>query len=121
LFTDADVVTIHMPLSPTSRGLIGAADLALMKPTAYLLNTSRGPIVDEAALIETLRDRRIAGAGLDVYDVEPLPAFHPLRSLPNTLLLPHIGYVTTDNYRTFYGNAVQDILAWREGAPVRVL
>ena len=99
-----------MPLSDASRGLIGAADLALMKPTAYLINTSRGPIVDEAALVEALRSRRIAGAGLDVYDVEPLPVDHPLRSLPNTLLLPHIGYVTTDQYRTWYGEVVEDIV-----------
>ena len=84
-----------MPLSDASRGLIGAADLALMKPSAYLINTSRGPIVDEAALVDVLRAGRIAGAGLDVYDVEPLPVDHPLRSLRNTLLLPHIGYVTT--------------------------
>ncbi len=121
LFSTADLVTIHMPLSSASRGLIGATDLALMKPSAYLINTSRGPIVDEAALIEALRAGRIAGAGLDVYDVEPLPVDHTLRSLPNTLLLPHIGYVTSDNYRTFYRHAVEDIVAFTAGAPVRVL
>jgi phosphoglycerate dehydrogenase-like enzyme len=121
LFSESDVITIHMPLSQTSRGLIVANDLDAMKPTAYLLNTSRGPIVDEVALVEVLAERRIAGAGLDVYEVEPLPADHPLRSLPNTLLLPHIGYVTTDNYRTFYGDAVEDVLAWRAGAAVRLL
>ncbi|HZZ96788.1 MAG TPA: D-2-hydroxyacid dehydrogenase family protein [Jatrophihabitantaceae bacterium] len=121
LFTEADVITIHMPLSDASRGLIAAADLALMKPTAYLVNTSRGPIVDEAALIDALRANRIAGAALDVYDVEPLPADHPLRSLRNTLLLPHIGYVTTDNYRVWFGQVVEDILAWTAGSPVRVL
>ena len=121
LFSTADVITIHMPLSDDSRGLIGAADLDLMKPSAYLINTSRGPIVDEAALIEVLGERRIAGAGLDVYDVEPLPRDHPLRSLPNTLLLPHIGYVTTDNYRTFYRHAVEDIVAFTAGSPIRVL
>jgi phosphoglycerate dehydrogenase-like enzyme len=121
LFSTADVISIHMPLSDASRGLIGAADLALMKPSAYLINTSRGPIVDEGALIEVLRARRIAGAGLDVYDVEPLPVDHPLRSLRNTLLLPHIGYVTSDNYRTFYRHAVEDIVAFTAGAPVRVL
>ena len=121
LFSTADVITIHMPLSAASRGLIGAADLALMKPSAYLINTSRGPIVDEAALIDALAAGRIAGAGLDVYDVEPLPRDHPLRSLPNTLLLPHIGYVTSDNYRTFYRHAVEDILAFTAGAPIRVL
>ncbi|MET0147147.1 MAG: D-2-hydroxyacid dehydrogenase family protein [Ilumatobacteraceae bacterium] len=121
LMSTADVISIHMPLSDITRGLIGGADLALMKPSAYLINTSRGPIVDEAALIEALRTGRIAGAGLDVYDVEPLPRDHPLRSLPNTLLLPHIGYVTSDNYRTFYRHAVEDIVAFTAGAPVRVL
>ena len=92
-----------------------------MKPSAYLINTSRGPIVDEAALIDALRAGRIAGAGLDVYDVEPLPVDHPLRSLRNTLLLPHIGYVTSDNYRTFYRHAVEDIVAFTAGTPVRAL
>ncbi len=110
-----------MPLSETTRGLVGAADLALMKPSAYLVNTSRGPIVDEEALLAALRERRIAGAGLDVYDVEPLPVDHPLRTLRNTLLLPHIGYVTTDSYRTFYEQIVENILAWHDGAPVRLL
>jgi phosphoglycerate dehydrogenase-like enzyme len=121
LFRESDVVTIHMPLSDRSRGLIGSDDFAVMKSSAYLVNTSRGPIVDEAALVAALTDRRIAGAALDVYDVEPLPADHPLRSLPNTLLLPHIGYVTTDNYRDWYGAVVEDIVAWREGAPIREL
>jgi phosphoglycerate dehydrogenase-like enzyme len=121
LFAEADVITIHMPLSPASRGIVGADDLARMKPTAYLINTSRGPLVDEDALVAALRARRIAGAGLDVYDTEPLPVDHPLRSLPNTLLLPHIGYVTTDNYRAWYGEVVDDIVAWTDGAPVRVL
>lgn len=121
LFATADIVTIHMPLSARSRGLIGADDLARMKATAYLINTSRGPIVDEAALIDALRAGRIAGAGLDVYDIEPLPVDHPLRSLRNTLLLPHIGYVTSDNYRTFYRHAVEDIVAFTAGDPVRVL
>jgi phosphoglycerate dehydrogenase-like enzyme len=92
-----------------------------MKPSAYLINASRGPIVDEAALVDVLRAGRISGAGLDVYDVEPLPSDHPLRSLPNTLLLPHIGYVTTDNYRSFYGHVVEDIVAFNAGSPVRVL
>jgi phosphoglycerate dehydrogenase-like enzyme len=121
LFADSDVITIHMPLSDRSRGLVGAADLARMKPTAYLINTSRGPIVDEAALVDALRGGRIAGAGLDVYDTEPLPANHPLGSLPNTLLLPHIGYVTTDGYRGWFGQVVEDIVAWTNGEPVRVL
>jgi phosphoglycerate dehydrogenase-like enzyme len=121
LFAESDVVTIHMPLSDASRGLVATADIALMKPTAYLINTSRGPIVDEAALIDALSAGGIAGAALDVYDVEPLPADHPLRSLRNTLLLPHIGYVTTDNYRTWFGQVVEDILAWADGAPIREL
>jgi phosphoglycerate dehydrogenase-like enzyme len=121
LLREADVVTIHMPLSERSRGLLGAGDLALMKPTAYLVNTSRGPIVDEAALVEALREGRIAGAALDVYDLEPLPVDHPLRSLPNTLLLPHIGYVTTEAYEQWFAQAVEDIVAWRDGSPVRVL
>jgi phosphoglycerate dehydrogenase-like enzyme len=121
LFADADFVTVHMPLSDRSGGLIGADDLGLMKPTAYLINTSRGPIVDEAALLAALRERRIAGAGLDVYDTEPLPAEHPLRSLPNTLLLPHIGYVTWDVYRTWFAEVVEDVLAWSDGTPIRTL
>lgn len=121
LFAESDVITIHMPLSDASRGLITLTDLTRMKPTAYLINTSRGPIVDEAALVEVLGSQRIAGAGLDVYDVEPLPIDHPLRSLPNTLLLPHIGYVTTDQYRTWYGEAVEDIVAWIDRAPIRTL
>jgi phosphoglycerate dehydrogenase-like enzyme len=121
LFAESDVVTIHMPLSDRSRGLIGAAELAAMKATGYLVNTSRGPIVDEAALVDALRAHRIAGAALDVYDTEPLPVDHPLRSLPNTLLLPHIGYVTTDCYRRWFTEAVEDIVAWADGQPVRVL
>jgi phosphoglycerate dehydrogenase-like enzyme len=121
LFRSADIVTIHLPLSPDSRGLVGAREFAWMKPTAYLINTSRGPIVDEPALLAALKNGRIAGAGLDVYDVEPLPVDHPLRSSRNTLLLPHLGYVTTDTYRRWYGEAVEDILAWRSGNPIRVL
>jgi phosphoglycerate dehydrogenase-like enzyme len=121
LFAESDIITIHMPLSERSRGLVGAAELAQMKPTAYLINTSRGPIVDENALVAALRERQIAGAGLDVYDVEPLPTDHPLRSLPNTLLLPHIGYVVADVYRTWFAQVVEDVLAWSDGAPVRVL
>jgi phosphoglycerate dehydrogenase-like enzyme len=121
LFSQSDVITVHVPLADGTRGMVGADDLALMKPTAYLVNTSRGPIVDQAALVEALRQNRIAGAGLDVYDTEPLPLDDPLRSLPNTLLLPHIGYVTTDAYRVFYRDAVEDIVAFDAGAPVRVL
>lgn len=121
LFATSDVVSIHMPLSDRSRGLICADDLAEMKPTAYLVNNSRGPIVDESALVAALRTRRIAGAALDVYDVEPLPVDHILRTLPNTLLLPHIGYVISDAYEVFYADAVADIVAYLAGAPVRVI
>jgi phosphoglycerate dehydrogenase-like enzyme len=121
LFTDSDLVTLHLPLSERSRGLVGAAELGLMKPTAYVVNTSRGPIIDEPALLDALRERRIAGAALDVYDVEPLPFDHPLRAMPNTLLLPHIGYVTSDGYRTWFSQVVEDVLAWSDGTPVRVI
>lgn len=121
LFSVPDILTIHLPLTPGTRGLVGAAELALMREDAYLINTSRGPIVDEAALLDALRNGSIAGAALDVYDREPMPADHPLRSAPNTLLLPHIGYVSTDNYRAFYGDAVDDVLAYLGGRPVRVL
>jgi len=112
LFAEADVLTIHMVLSPRTRGLVGAADLARMKPTARLVNTSRGPLVDEAALLETLRARRIAGAAIDVYEVEPLPADHPLRALDNVLATPHIGYVADDLYRTFFGDTVAALARW---------
>jgi phosphoglycerate dehydrogenase-like enzyme len=121
LFRRADVVTIHLVLSDRTRGLVGAPELAAMKPTAYLVNTSRGPIVDEAALLAALRDGTIAGAALDVFDVEPLPPEHPLRSAPNTVLTPHIGYVSTGTFEVFYTDAVEDIAAFLDGAPVRVL
>jgi phosphoglycerate dehydrogenase-like enzyme len=121
LFARADVVTIHLKLSGRTRGLIGAGDLARMKRSAYLVNTSRGPIVDEAALLDALHDGRIAGAGLDVFHVEPLPREHPLRTAPNTVLTPHIGYVSTGTYEVFYREAVEDIAAFRDGRPVRVL
>ncbi|HXY33006.1 MAG TPA: D-2-hydroxyacid dehydrogenase family protein [Planctomycetaceae bacterium] len=112
LFRDADVLTIHLVLSARTKGLIGAAELRTMKPSARLVNTSRGPIVDEPALIEALRERRIAGAALDVFDVEPLPNDHPFRSLDNVLCTPHIGYVARDLYRTFYGDTVKNIAQW---------
>jgi phosphoglycerate dehydrogenase-like enzyme len=121
LLRQSDFVSIHLVLSPRTRGLIGAADLGLMKPTAFLINTSRGPIVEEKALIDALQDRRIAGAGIDVYDVEPLPQEHPLRRLPNAVLTPHLGYVTEDNYRILYRETVEDIRAWLDGKPVRLL
>jgi len=121
LLARADVVTIHLVLSDRTRGLVGARELGLMRPTAYLVNTSRGPIVDEGALIATLRAGKIAGAGLDVYDEEPLPADHPLRRLPNTVITPHLGYVTEETYQIFYSQALEDIRAFLAGAPVRVL
>lgn len=121
LFRLADVLTIHLVLSDRTRGLVGARELALLKPTARLVNTSRGPIVDEAALVEHLRAGRIAGAALDVYGVEPLPADHPLRTLSSTVLTPHLGYVTERGYRRFYGEAVEDIAAFLAGRPLRVL
>ena len=121
LLREADVVTIHVRLSERTRGLISEADLALLKPTAYLINTSRGPIVDEAALAGALRAGRIAGAGLDVFDVEPLPAGHPLRTAPRTLLTPHVGYVTAGTYRVFYTEAVEAIRAFLDGQPIRLL
>jgi phosphoglycerate dehydrogenase-like enzyme len=112
LFRQADVVTIHLILSKRTRGLVGAADLALMKPTSWLINTSRGSIVDDGALVQALTARTIAGAALDVFDTEPLPADHPFRSLENVLATPHIGYVAEDLYRTFYGDAAVSIAGW---------
>ena len=121
LLARSDVVSIHLVLGERTRGLIGARELGLMKPTAFLVNTSRGPIVDEAALVAALRGGTLAGAGLDVYDEEPLALDHPLRKLPNTVITPHLGYVTEETYRIFYGNALDDVKAWLGGAPVRVL
>jgi phosphoglycerate dehydrogenase-like enzyme len=120
LFRRSDVVSIHSVLSPRTRGLVGARELALMKPSAMLINTSRGPIVDETALLNALRDGRIAGFGGDTFDVEPLPANHPLRSEPRALLTPHLGYVTEETYRQFYGGMVQVIEAWLAGSPINV-
>src|SRR5581483_9324903 len=121
LLTLADIVTIHLVLSERTRGLIGPREIAVMKPTAYLVNTSRGPIVDETALIEALQNQRIGGAALDVYDEEPLPEDHPYRKLRNTVLTPHLGYVSAENYARFYGDVVEDILAWLDGKPIRVI
>jgi len=121
LLTRSDVVSVHLKLSDRTRGLLGARELDLIGPDGYLVNTSRGPIVDEAALVEALRSGRIAGAGLDVFDVEPLPADHPLRTVPRAVLTPHIGYVALDAYRVFYADAVEDVVAWLGGEPVRVL
>ena len=121
LFAASDVVTVHLKLSERTTGLVGAAELAAMKPSAVLVNTSRGPIVDQDALVAALTAGGIAGAGLDVYDVEPLPPGNPLRGAPNTVLLPHLGYVTEGGYRSMYDQVVEDITAWRAGTPVRVL
>jgi phosphoglycerate dehydrogenase-like enzyme len=121
LFATSDVITVHYKLSERSVGLVGPRELGLMKPTAFLVNTSRGPIVDSGALLEALQAGAIAGAGLDVYDEEPLPGSHPLRAAPRTVLTPHLGYVTDDGYRTFYGDAVEDIAAFAAGRPVRVI
>lgn len=121
LLQQSDFITIHLVLSDRSRGLIGAKEFSLMKPSAYLINTSRGPIVDEAALVAALQTHAIAGAAVDVYDVEPLPRDHPLRKLPNAITTPHLGYVTEDNYRTFYQHTVEDIRAFLDGKPIRVI
>ncbi len=120
LFEESDVVSIHLVLSERTRGLVGESELALMKPDAYLINTSRGPIVDEGALIAALRAGRIAGAGLDVYDIEPLPPDHPLRLLPTVTLSPHLGYVTREMLSAFYADTVEAVLAWLNGTPVRI-
>ena len=121
LFARSDVVTVHLVLSDRTRGLVGEPEFAKMKPSAFLINTSRGPIVDTAALMSALRASQIAGAGIDVYDQEPLPADHPLRSCPNALLTPHIGYVTEETYRVFYGQTVDAIAAYLADEPIRVL
>ena len=120
LFAQSDVISLHLILSDRSQGIVGAQELAAMKPGAMLINTSRGPLVDEPALIAALREGRIR-AGLDVFDQEPLPADHPLRHAPNTVLTPHIGYVTQGAYAEFFRDTVENILAWRAGAPLRVL
>ena len=120
LFEQADVLSVHLVLSDRSRGMVDAQALSWMKPTAYLINTARGPIIDEAALINALQHRRIAGAALDVYEPEPLPADHPFRRMDNVLATPHIGYVTESNYRTFFSQMIEDIQAWHGGKPIRV-
>ncbi|MBT3660246.1 MAG: D-2-hydroxyacid dehydrogenase family protein [Rhodospirillaceae bacterium] len=121
LFSTADVITVHMILSERSTGLVGATEFAQMKPSAFLVNTSRGPIVDETALIEALESQRIAGAGIDVYDVEPLPADHALRGFDNAVLTGHTGYVISELYDKVYGQSVENVRAWLDGAPVRLL
>ena len=119
LFAEADVLTVHLKLSERTRGLVAARELALMKPTAFLINTARGPIVEEAALIAALREGRIAAAGLDVFDEEPLPLDHPFRTMDNVLAMPHVGFVTEENFRVFYGDALEDICAFLDGKLLR--
>jgi phosphoglycerate dehydrogenase-like enzyme len=121
LLRRADIVTIHVGLNEKSRGLLGARELALLKPTAYLINTSRGPLVDEDALVTLLREKRIAGAAIDVYDREPLPSGHPFLALENAVLTPHLGYVSLQQYQMFYPQMVEDIDAWLRGSPIRAI
>ena len=120
-FRESDVITVQLKLSSRSVGYVGAAEFARMKPSALFINTSRGPVVDESALIEALRSGQIAGAALDVFDREPLPVDHPFRTLPNTLLTPHMGYASHETYRAFYASAVEVIVGFRAGSPLRVL
>ncbi|MDQ0685395.1 phosphoglycerate dehydrogenase-like enzyme [Streptomyces achromogenes] len=121
LLAESDFVSVHLALGERTRGLLGPAELALLKPTAYLVNTSRAAIVDQEALLAALRERRIAGAGVDVFDVEPLPAGHPMRTAPRLLATPHLGYVSRANYERYYGQAAEGIRAYLAGSPVRVL
>jgi phosphoglycerate dehydrogenase-like enzyme len=121
LFSTADFITIHVVLSDRSRGLVGAADLARMKPTSFIVNTARGPIIDEMALLETLKARKIAGAAVDVFSVEPLPVDHPFRKLDNLVLTPHLGYVTQETFIAHYNQMVEGIDGWLKGEPVRKL
>jgi phosphoglycerate dehydrogenase-like enzyme len=121
LFRQADFLSIHLQLSQRTRGLVTGKDLALMKPTAFLINTSRGPIVDEPSLLAALGSRKLGGAGLDTFDIEPLPLNHPLRKLDNVVLTPHLGYVSQEGYKVYYTQMVEDIKAWLAGNPVRVL
>src|SRR3954464_4060095 len=121
LFRQSDFLSIHLVLSPRSRGLVGGKDVALMKPTAFIINTSRGPIIAEPSLLAALGSRKIAGAGLDVFESEPLPLSHPLRKLDNVVLTPHLGYVSQEGYKIYYTQMVDDIKQWVAGSPVRVL
>ena len=121
LFREADVLSIHQVLSDRTRHLVGPRELGLMKPGAFLVNTSRGPIVDELALADALRNRRIRGAGIDVFGIEPLPADHPFRSLDNIVTTPHLGYVTEGCYEIFFRDIVEDITAWLDGSPIRLV
>lgn len=121
LLTKSDIVSIHIPLTPKSRGLIGAKEIGVMKPSALLINTSRGPIVEATALLSALHEKKIAGGGFDVYDTEPLPLDHPLRKLDNVVLTPHLGYVSQQNYRAYFAGVVDDIRGFLDGKPVRVV
>ncbi|MFI0967606.1 D-2-hydroxyacid dehydrogenase family protein [Streptomyces sp. NPDC021080] len=121
LLSSSDFVSVHLALGDRTRGLLGAAELALLKPTAFLINTSRAAIVDQDALLAALHEGRIAGAGVDVFDAEPLPADHPMRTAPRLLATPHLGYVSRANYERYYGQAVEDIQAYLDGDPVRIL
>jgi phosphoglycerate dehydrogenase-like enzyme len=121
LFRQSDFITIHVVLSPRSRGLVGDKEIGLMKPSAFIINTSRGPIIDEAALLVALRDKKIAGAGLDTFDVEPLPLDHPLRKMDNVVLTPHLGYVSEQNYKNYFAGVAEDIRGFLDGKPVRVM
>jgi phosphoglycerate dehydrogenase-like enzyme len=121
LFRQADFISIHVVLSARSRGLVGTKEIGLMKPAAYLINTSRGPIIDEPAMLAALRDKKIAGAGLDVFDVEPLPLDHPLRKMDNAVITPHLGYVSTQNYKHYFSGVVEDIRGFLDGKPMRVM
>jgi len=121
LFRQSDFISIHVVLSQRSRGLVGARELGLMKPSSYIINTSRGPIIDETALIAALRDKKIAGAGLDTFDVEPLPLDHPFRKMDNVVITPHLGYVSQQNYRHYFADVVDDIRGFLDGKPVRAL
>ncbi len=118
LFAESDVISVHMVLSATTRSIVGAAEIAAMKPTAYLVNTSRGPLIEEQALIGALKAKKIAGAGLDVFWTEPLQKDHVLRSLDNAVLTPHVGYVVDDNMKMFYVNALKNIKNWLAGEPL---
>jgi len=121
LLGEADIVTLHLVLSDRSRNTVGEDDIALMKKSAYLVNTSRGPLVNQEALIAALKEGRLAGAGLDVFDIEPMPLGHPILSAPNTVLTPHLGYVTEQNYHTYYQGTVEAIDAYLAGTPIRVI
>jgi phosphoglycerate dehydrogenase-like enzyme len=121
LLQRAEVVSLHLTLTPETKGIVGARELGLMKPGALLVNTSRGPLIDEPALIAALRSGHLGGAALDVFDAEPLAADHAFRSLPNVVATPHLGYVTRETYRIYYQDAADAVAAWLAGAPIRML